>query len=204
MRKEIEEAFGAKIYDSYGMTEWAGFILECEKGGYHVLTDYGYLEILKDSGEPVGKGEEGYLVWTGFINKAMPFIRYKIGDKGIWQEGGCSCGRPFPLIKPTLTRDSDYLMSRSGRLLSPRAINQVLKDKVSFKACQFIQENDDKIIVRVVPDMSKNFKKELEGVKKALSEMVGDGVFIVEEVAKEPLRRGSQGKNSANYIKFKL
>lgn len=194
MRHDIEEAFDTKVYDAYGMTECAGLILECDRGGYHVLTDYGYLEILRDNGDSVNYEEDGYLVWTGFANKAMSLIRYKIGDLGLWEGGTCSCGRPYPLVKPTITRDSDYLITSSGRLLSPRAINQVLKNKVSFKTCQFIQEDEKTIIIRVVPDKGNNFKRDLDEVQKELRSIVGTKSHIFEEVVDEPVRRGNQGK----------
>ena len=194
IRHEIEEAFGTKVYDSYGMTELAGLILECEKGGHHILLDNGLLEILRENGEATNPGEEGYLTWTGFSNKAMPLIRYKIGDKGIWEGKSCSCGKPYPLVSPTVTRDSDYLITPSGRLFSPRAVNQVLKDKISFKACQFVQENENEVILRVVPDKTKNFGKDIEDAKLGLSKILGQNVVITEEIAEEPVRRGNHGK----------
>jgi phenylacetate-CoA ligase len=194
MRKAIEDAFGTKVYDSYGMTEMAGFIFECEKGGYHAMLDYGFVEIVDEKENPVPHGEEGYLVWTGFTNHTMPFIRYMIGDKGRFENKTCSCNRPFPLVNPTITRDSDYLITKDGTILSPRAINQVLKNKVSFKACQFIQNSENEIIIRVVPDRSRDFSRELMEVRKHLQDMAGEGVSISEEIAREPLRRGSQGK----------
>ena len=194
MRKEIEEAFGAKVYDCYAMTEWAGLILECEKGGYHLMLDCGYLEVLREDNTPASKGEEGDFVWTGLTNSSMPFIRYKIGDRGILEDRSCQCGRPYPLVKPTITRDSDYIISPDGKILSPRAINQVLKDKISFKACQFIQHSRDKILLRIVPDRTHDFMKELSEVKKNLNEFLNDNVTIEEEIADEPIQRGNHGK----------
>lgn len=194
MRAEIETAFRSKTYDHYGMTEFAGLILECEQGGYHALLDYGDLEILGKKGDPLPPGEEGDLVWTGFLNPAMPFIRYRIGDRGLWEKRSCPCGRPYPLVQPTLTRDSDYLSTPSGQLYSPRAINQVLKDKVSFRFCQFIQRSDDLVVVRIVPTPGLELRQELDEVKSALREMLGKEVTVEEEIANEPLRRGSQGK----------
>jgi len=40
MRREIEEAFGTRLYDSYGMTEWAGLVLQCGHGGRAVFGDF--------------------------------------------------------------------------------------------------------------------------------------------------------------------
>jgi phenylacetate-CoA ligase len=195
MRTEIEQAFQTKAYDHYGMTEWAGLILECERGGYHALLDYGDLEIVDEQGKVQSPGQEGYLIWTGFINRAMPFIRYQVGDLGILEKEPCPCGKPYPLVKPTLTRDSDYLITPSGRVFSPRALsNQVFKNRVSFQSCQFVQEKSNEIIIHVVPDRMFDFQSDLDEVRKSLIEMVGTEMSVLEEIANEPLRRGSQGK----------
>ncbi len=193
MRQEIEETFGAKVYDSYGMTEWAGLILECRHGGYHVLRDCGHLEIHGVEGEEVSPGREGSFVWTGFTNSSMPFIRYRIGDQGVWEGDSCSCGMPYPLVRPTLTRESDCILCPSGKILSPRAVNQVLKNKVMFRSCQFVQEPDGGILVLAVPDGGADIRQDLEDVVGALRSMTG-GLNVRGEVVAEPLRRGGQGK----------
>lgn len=196
MRDEIEEAFGTKIFDAYGMSEMCGLIMECEKGGYHVISDYGYLEIYKSDQMHAKVSEEGYFVWTSLINQAMPLIRYKIGDIGYWEPKTCACGRPFPCVKPTITRDSDYLVLQSGIVFSPRTLNQFLKNKTSFKVCQFIQENRNEIIVRVVPDLSKNYLTDLKSLMTELRILFQNEkeLRIEEEIASEPIRRGIQGK----------
>jgi len=196
MREEIEEVFGAKIFDAYGMTEYAGLIMECPQGGYHVLSDYGRLEIVDDLNQPVPNGTEGYMIWTGFINHMMPFIRYKIGDKGILLNEKCTCGRPYPLARPTITRDSDYLRLPSGRILSPRAISPLFKDKKAFMVCQIVQPSIGEIVLRVVPDRKKSefLKSDLKESVCALKLVTGNELLIHEEVSEAPLRRGTQGK----------
>jgi phenylacetate-coenzyme A ligase PaaK-like adenylate-forming protein len=81
-REKIESAFQATTFDSYGMTEYCGLIQQCEKGEMHLAPEYGYLEILDENNAPVAADEEGYFVWTGFLNRAMPLVRYRIGDRG--------------------------------------------------------------------------------------------------------------------------
>lgn len=116
LRAKIEKAFAAPVFDSYGMTEYCGLIHECEQGQMHLVPEFGFLEILDDNDDPVGSEEEGYFVWTGFLNEAMPLIRYRIGDRGRWLNGRCACGRAFPLVVPTITRESDIL-NLPGRAL---------------------------------------------------------------------------------------
>ena len=50
------------------------------------------------------------------FERAMPLIRYRIGDRGRWQANdSCTCGRAFPLVVPTITRESDILHCPDGR-----------------------------------------------------------------------------------------
>src|SRR4030095_5321761 len=127
LRENIERAFGTTAFDLYGNTEYSGLLTQCEKGQMHAVPDYAYLEILDENDQLVKEGEEGFFVWTGFINDTMPLIRYRIGDRGCWEsQQSCTCGRRFPVVRPTITRDSDTLHCPDRRLFSPRAIHPSL------------------------------------------------------------------------------
>ena len=69
---EDRTRFRRPHFDSYGMTEYCGLIHQCEHGQMHLVPEYGFLEILDDNDEPVGPDEEGYFVWTGFLNARCP------------------------------------------------------------------------------------------------------------------------------------
>lgn len=189
LRARIEQAFQARAYDSYGMTELCGLVQECEQGQMHLIPECGYLEILDERGQPAPPSEEGYLVWTGLVNTAMPLIRYRIGDKGRWQAGGvCACGRRFSLVVPTITRDSDLLRCPDGRIFSPRALNQSLKNTSAFRFCQFVQEGPEKVVVRAVPS-NGNASEELGRVRAELARILGENVMVSTVLATEPLVR---------------
>lgn len=192
-RQKVEKAFNSKLFDCYGMTEWVGLIQECEKGGKHLICDYGILEILDENDNPVKAGDEGYLVWTGLQREEMPLIRYRIGDKGMWSlKRECECGRPYPLVDTTITRDSDIIRTPQGDLLSPRVINQFLKNKVSFNSCQFIQENINSLIVHVVPGKG-DFKNEAQVLINDLDKLFKHSLKLEIKYANSPIMRG-QGK----------
>jgi phenylacetate-CoA ligase len=188
-RRRLASALSCPVYDSYGMTEWVGLIQECERGGYHMISDYAILEVLDGRGDPVPPGEEGYLVWTGFTNTAMPLIRYRIGDKGMWRaEQACPCGRPFPLVHPTITREGDYLIAPDGRILSPRIISPLARDKTSFGSCQFIQQAKDAVEILVVPK-NGHAAGEADDVRRELQKIMGRGAAISIRFADRPARR---------------
>ena len=166
------------------MTEYCGLIHECEQRQMHLVPEFGFLEILDDNDEPVGPDEEGYFVWTGFLNEAMPLIRYRIGDRGKWLGGSpCACGRAFPLVVPTITRESDILTCPDGRLFSPRALNQLLKQSTSFRFCQFIQRRRERVVVRVVPGDTNQALAEMMAVRAQLQNLLGSSVEVTAELA---------------------
>ena len=188
-RKKIESAFQSRVFDSYGMTEYCGLIQECEQGQMHLAPEYGYLEILDEHGQPAPSGQEGDFVWTGFLNHAMPLIRYRIGDRGRWEESiPCACGRAFPRVVPTITRQSDVLRCADGRLFSPRALNQLLKETSSMRFCQFVHDRKERVIVRVVPGNNHAFEEMMQ-VRSRLQALLGDGMQVTAELAAAPLAR---------------
>ncbi|MCP4645370.1 MAG: phenylacetate--CoA ligase family protein [bacterium] len=118
-RQTIEQAFGCSVFDHYGSRETALVSHECpEHGGYHVSIDTGIIEVVRD-GKPVGPGEMGSVIVTGFHTRAMPLIRYEIGDVAVAADAPCPCGRPFPTLKSVEGRLSDMIVLRDGRVISP-------------------------------------------------------------------------------------
>jgi len=189
IREKIEAAFEARAFDTYGMTEFCGLIQECEHRQMHLAPEYGYLEILDDNDRPVAPEEEGHFVWTGFLNHAMPLIRYRIGDRGRWHGGAlCPCGRAFPLVVPTITRESDILRSADGRLFSPRALNQLLKQSASLRFCQFIHDRPDRVVVRGVSGNGQA-PEELMQIRASLQELLGADMKVTAELAAAPFSR---------------
>ena len=82
-RQKLESAWGAEVFDHFGMTEAA--IVSGEGLGHHGLhayTDMWYLEVLDEkTGRPVNEGEVGSLVVTALWSNTMtPFLRWSSGD----------------------------------------------------------------------------------------------------------------------------
>ena len=82
-REKIARAWGAKVFDTFGMTEVMMMGAEPTAGeGFHIWTDFVFLEVLDPTTlEPVPEGAEGTLVVTPlFTNNATPFLRWNTGD----------------------------------------------------------------------------------------------------------------------------
>ncbi|MEM3702980.1 MAG: phenylacetate--CoA ligase family protein [Candidatus Bathyarchaeia archaeon] len=117
----IEKMFDAPFYDQYGCNELEVLAWQCqEKGEYHIDADTVVMEFLDDNGEEVASGETGEIVCTSLFNRAMPFIRYAVGDVGVpSEENECSCGRTFPLMKLVEGRKDSFIVLPNNRVVSP-------------------------------------------------------------------------------------
>lgn len=169
-RETIVSTFGAKVYNTYGSTEFNRLAFECSENSLHMITDCAVIEVIKD-GQSVGPGEEGEIVVTGLYNYAMPLIRYKLGDVGILAEDQCSCGRGWPLIKSIEGRTDDFLTLPSGKIISPRTINTIenIPGIIQYRTTQLKR---DTFFVQVVP--GKEFSAE---TKNQIGDMIRLGCY---------------------------
>ena len=82
-RQKLEKAWGAEVFDHFGMTEGA-FVAGEGVGhhGMHIWADQFYCEVVDEkTGELVPEGEVGSLVVTPLWNNCMtPFLRWSSGD----------------------------------------------------------------------------------------------------------------------------
>jgi phenylacetate-CoA ligase len=113
VRAAVEKAFGVRVYDWYGQAERVAAIGTCERGSYHVLTDYSGVSLLET--EPDGACE---LVGTTLNNAAMPLQRYRTGDTVIPGDAPCACGRPFPTVKAIVGRREKIVTLPDGRIVA--------------------------------------------------------------------------------------
>ncbi len=112
VRAAVERSFGTTVFDWYGQAERVAAIGTCEHGSYHVLTDYGSVELL-----PAGDGASE-LVGTTLNNEAMPLVRYRTGDRVLADGGPCACGRVFPTVRAVVGRQERIVTLPDGRIVA--------------------------------------------------------------------------------------
>lgn len=128
-RRRIEEAFGAKAYNSYGLSEMngPGVAFECVyQEGMHLWEDYYYLEIVDpETLETCPPGEVGEILLTTLNRDATPIIRYRTRDLAFYYEEPCPCGRTHRRISRIRGRSDDMFIFR-GVNIFPIQIEKVL------------------------------------------------------------------------------
>ena len=103
-RDKIERSFGAKLTDTFGMTEAGMMGAEDVPGeGFRIWTDLYFIEVLDPKSlEPVKEGEIGTLVVTALCtNHVTPFLRWSSGDLVSYAEADDHAGPfcVFPRLK---------------------------------------------------------------------------------------------------------
>jgi phenylacetate-CoA ligase len=129
IRRKIEELYGVKAYDSYGLSEinGPGVAFECQyQNGLHLWEDSFLAEIINPkTGEVLADGEEGELVLTTLKRKAMPILRYRTRDLTRIIPEKCPCGRTHRRIEMIKGRSDDMLII-NGVNIFPMQIEQTL------------------------------------------------------------------------------
>lgn len=153
-------AGNVRIFGSYAFTEGRVAWMECreavEKGessGYHLYPDRELIEVLDpESGEPVGEGEEGEIVYTSLGWRGSALLRYRTGDlvkEGLTFEPCPYCKRTVPRLGPTIKRLSDYkefqMTKVKGTLVDLNALYPILSGHPGVQEWQLVidKRNDD-------------------------------------------------------------
>jgi phenylacetate-CoA ligase len=158
VKRQLEEAWGAKCGDTAGMTEVGTImIFECDHqpGGTHIIEDHFIEEVINtESGEPVGYGELGERVVTSFGRGLIPVLRYRTKDMVVRVPySTCSCGRTGDLYEGGIRGRWDDMKLIRGTNVYPRAVESLVREHDAIDEFQiYIWRRDnirDEITIKV-------------------------------------------------------
>lgn len=129
VRRRVEEFYGVKVFNSYGLSEMngPGVAFECPfQNGMHLWEDSYIIEVVNpETGEPVPEGTIGELVLTTINREGMPLLRYRTRDLTRIIPGSCPCGRHHRRIDRIQGRADDMFIIK-GVNIFPIQVEQVL------------------------------------------------------------------------------
>lgn len=190
MRRDIETKLGIKAYDIYGLTETTGpgVSFECsEQMGMHINEDHFIAEIINpETGEVLGDGEKGELVFTSITKEAFPLIRYRTRDICVLSRKKCSCGRTLIKMSKPMGRSDDMLIIR-GVNVFPSQIETVLLKEGQSPNYQIIVDrvkNNDTldINVEILPEKFSDTVKDLSAEEHKLADAIRTMLGITPKV----------------------
>lgn len=154
-RAAMVQAFGERIFESYGSREVMLMAHECEAhDGMHTSMENLIVEIIVREGDrerPAEPGETGEVVLTDLHNYAMPFIRYASGDLATARgDAPCACGRKLVRIGPIDGRVTEKMVGANGQ-----PVPGILIDVATavfgetIQAYQLVQHKDRSVTIRL-------------------------------------------------------
>jgi phenylacetate-CoA ligase len=148
MRETIERAFGCRVFNRYGSREVG--LIACERPEHRGLwcpPVSVYIEIVDDNGQPVPPGVDGNILVTSLLNRAMPLVRYRIGDRGALLPGLQRGGQALAHV---LGRNVDAFRRRDGTIIDGEYFTHLLYFRDWVQKFQFVQRDFDDVLLRVV------------------------------------------------------
>lgn len=182
--KKISEVFKAPVRDYYSTAEYLNFCSLDQSNIYRSsplpgITELDYID-----------SQQASLIMTTLTNKAMPLIRYKIGDVATIDNSGANIfGCPsFTNIEG---RIDDYLTTKDGRKIG--RLSQVFKSVGGLKEAQIVQYSIGSAIINVVS--GENDSIDMEHLNLNLRKRLPSDFNIeIKEVKEIPRQRNGKFK----------
>ena len=208
-RRKIEERFGVKAYNSFGMTEMSGpgVAFECqEQNGMHIWEDSYLVEIVDpDTLEPVPDGEIGELVLTTLDREAMPLIRYRTRDLTRILTEKCPCGRTHRRLDRMKGRSDDMFIVK-GVNIFPMQIEKILMQFPELGTNYLITiepvDNNDVIFVDVeLNSLTSDDFSVLQNLTKEITRRIKDEILVTPKV--RLVSKGSLPQSEGKAVRVK-
>lgn len=207
-RRRIEEFYGWKAFNSYGLSEMngPGVAFECPaQNGLHIWEDNFLVEIIDPKTlEPVPDGEEGELVMTTLVREGMPIVRYRTKDLTRIIPGRCECGRTHRRIERIKGRTDDMMILK-GVNIFPIQIEKKLMDIPGVGTnFQIILErkgfNDEMIVkVEVAQEFFDGDLLKLQKLQRRITDELKADILITPKV--ELVEPGSLPKSEGKAVR---
>lgn len=185
----IESSLSSPVFDRYGCEEISIIASESEHhSGMHILAEGIYIEPLsKENTRP------GEIIITDLQNKAMPLIRYQIGDYGRFESGPCPSGRGLPRLAEVIGRSADFLYKPDGTpVMGISILDTFIIHIAGIKQAQLIQDKYDHVKILLVKDLAFEMNT-LEKLQATMITVFGSRMkYSIQYVNSIPLTRSGK------------
>jgi phenylacetate-CoA ligase len=184
-KEKIEKIFGIPVKAHYGQMEKVSlFQQDLKNDFYSDCLEYSYTEFIKDD-------EQNIVVGTGFINYAMPFIRYRTNDTAELNNEPTSVGLP-KTVKYFNGRCDDILIAKNGTRLPGVNFYTMMYKIDGVKMFQINQKSLDMVNFKLVKS-DKFTTDTLKQIEDGLKKRIGD-VKINFDIVENIERNKTSGK----------
>jgi len=187
----LEEAFGVNVVREYGVSE-SDFIAITDRQNRWIISDeLVHVEIVDENDRPLDDGKIGKIIVTSLHNKAMPFIRYEVGD---W--GSIKRGERYSELLTLNGRLNDIAWLPSGKTVPGFTLyyvsRQILEESGVLKEYVIKQTSANTFLFEVVTTepLSENH---IQLIKNTMYQYLEPGIIVVVKRV-DAIKRQASGK----------
>lgn len=188
----LETVFGIPVINEYGASELDLIAFENSKGEWVLNTETLYVEVVDNNDNIVEDGIVGNIIITSLYNKANPFIRYKIGDRGAIRR----VSNKKSILEKLEGRSEDLVVLPSGKkapgLTFYYVTKSIMEDNGVIKEIKVTQQDKSSFLIEYVSSIDL-VEKEMIAIRKALLDYLEPGLKI-RFVRKNKIDREKSGK----------
>ena len=200
----LKQAFGVKVINEYGASEVGLIAFESPDKEWLLCEETLFHEVINEDGLRT-ESKEGNIVVTDLDNKAMPFIRYNIGDLGVISDNNAPDCKHRKL-EQLIGRVNDTIVLPSGKV-SPGLTfyyisRSILESSGVMKEFVIRQTSLDTFIIDMVSDRELR-EDEVGEVKEKMDTYLEPGLTLkINRVQK--IKRPPSGKIKHFYSEISL
>ncbi|AZS35726.1 Phenylacetate-coenzyme A ligase [Microbacterium lemovicicum] len=181
MKSLIEEAWGAKAYDTAGMTEISTVFMfepQNQPGGCHIIEDHFIEQVVDpDTGRELPYGEAGERVSTSFGRSIIPLIRYRTADRVVKIPAAVAGnGRTWDMYAGGLQGRVDDMKLVRGTNVYPQAVESIVRTHSGIEEFQIRIHREgirDEITLVVEPSPATD-AREWAALETSLAQALAD------------------------------
>jgi phenylacetate-CoA ligase len=192
-REILQKGFGVKVVNEYGCAEMDIIAFEDNDGDWIVSNENVFIEIVDDDNKPLPNGSTGKILLTTLYNRAIPLIRYEVGDLGALKPAKKG---NFNLLDNLSGRTNDFAVMPNGRKVPALTFYYVtktlIKEHLAVKEFIIKQTNLNVFVVEYVSEME--FDNEIKEIIQVAFDKYLEPNLIVHFLKLDKVERGKTGK----------
>ena len=189
----LQTQLGIPVVNEYGAAELDLMALENPEGEWLMNAETTFIEIVDDNGKAVPHGQEGRIIVTSIYNKANPFIRYDVGDRGVMDEHSTP---KKPILKKLTGRTNDIAVLPSGKVSPGMTFYSITKrlfdDDGNVGEFVIKQTKTDTFDIEYT-SLRPLHEAEIDTIKKVLWQFLEPGL-VFNFIRRDTIERGKSGK----------
>lgn len=192
IRQRIEKAWGARVFDHWGMTDIGSLAIESveDPASLLVLETECIAEIVDSKTfQPVAAGEQGELLITNLGRHSMPVIRYRTGDIVRAATTPNACGRELLRLEGGILGRIDDMFTIRGNNVFPSSVEAVLREfteVAEFRMTVTEKQSMQHMVIEIEPTAKVHESQATDTLLEQIGKTVRDRLSFQAEIVAVP------------------